>query len=105
MNRLRVGDLVQIMSGRKVDKGKRARIVRIFDDGRLIVDGINTVTRNMRPNARQPQGERITKEAPIHSSKVMPIDETTDKPTRVRVKVENGKKARVGKSGAALKAG
>ena len=48
------------------------------------------------------QGGKITKEAAIDASKVMPVDPQTGKPTRVKIKVEDGKKVRVAKSGATL---
>jgi len=105
MKRLRVGDQVQVISGK--DRGKQGKITRILaDDDKVIVEGVNTVTRHQKPNARNQQGGKITKEAPIHSSKVMLVDPQTGKPTRVKVQVgEDGKKTRVGKSGAAITAG
>jgi len=109
MNRLKVGDLVQVISGK--DKGKQGKITKIItDDGKVVVEGINVVTRHTRPNARNQQGGKLTKEAPIHASKVMPVDPGTGKPTRVKIKVEKGEdgkvtKTRVAKSGAAITAG
>jgi large subunit ribosomal protein L24 len=100
--RLRVGDLVQVIAGK--EKGKTGRVARIIaDSDRVIVEGLNQVTRHTRPNARNQQGGKITKEAPIHVSNVMPVDPTTNKPTRVKQKTgEDGKKTRVAKSGAAI---
>ena len=109
MNRLKVGDLVQVIAGK--DKGKQGKITKILtDDDKVIVEGLNMVTRHTRPNARNQQGGKLTKEAPIYASKVMPIDPETGKPTRVKIKIaqgEDGKvtKTRVGKSGAAITAG
>ncbi len=104
MNRLKVGDLVQIISGK--DKGKQGKITKILaDDGKVVVEGINTVTRHMRPTPRNQQGGKITKDAPLAASKVMPIDPESGKPTRVRVKTaEDGTKTRVAKSGATITA-
>ena len=99
--RLKVGDLVQVISGK--DKGKQGKIVKLLlEDDKVVVEGVNTVTRNQRPTPRNQQGGQIKKDAPIHASKVMPVDPTTGKPTRVKIKVEDGKKVRVAKSGAAL---
>ena len=105
MKRLKVGDLVQVISGK--DKGKQGKITKILaDDGKVVVEGINTVTRHQRPTPRNQQGGKITKDAPIQASNVMPIDPTTGKPTRVSVKkAEDGTKTRVAKSGAAITAG
>jgi large subunit ribosomal protein L24 len=104
MRRLKVGDLVQVISGK--DRGKQGKIAKIFaEDEKVIVEGVNTVTRHQKPNARNQQGGKITKEAPIHASKVMPVDPSTGKPTRVKVQAgEDGKKTRVAKSGAAITA-
>lgn len=110
MNRLKVGDLVQVISGK--DKGKQGQITKILRDApgdhadKVVVEGINVVTKHQKPNARSPQGGKTTKEAPLHASKVMPLDPETKKPTRVGVKIgEDGKKTRVAKSGAALSNG
>ena len=102
--RLRVGDLVQVITGK--DRGKQGKISKIIaDEDRVVVEGVNTVTRHMRPTPRNQQGGKITKDAPIHASNVMPVDPTTGKPTRVKVqKGEDGTKKRVAKSGAAITA-
>ncbi len=105
MQRLRIGDLVEVMTGK--DKGKRGKITRLLKkEDRVIVEGLNMVVRHTRPNQLNTEGGRIEKEAPLHVSNVMPIDADSDKPTRVRVLVdEDGKKKRVAKSGAELKQG
>jgi large subunit ribosomal protein L24 len=102
MKRIKVGDLVQIISGK--DKGKQGRVTRVLsEDDKVVVEGLNQVVRHTRPSPRNQEGGKITKEAPIPASKVMPVDPTTSKPTRVRVqKAEDGTKTRVAKSGAAI---
>jgi large subunit ribosomal protein L24 len=102
MNRLKVGDLVQVISGK--DKGKQGKIVRILrDDDKVVVEGINTVTRHQKPNARNQEGGKVRKDAPIHASKVMPVDPETGKGTRVRIKKnDDGTKVRIAKSGATI---
>lgn len=105
MRRLKAGDLVQVISGK--DKGKQGRVTKVLtDDDKVLVEGLNMVTRHQKPTPRNQKGGKITKEAPLHASKVMPVDPTSGKPTRVKVKVgEDGKKTRVGKSGAEITAG
>ncbi|WP_437633086.1 50S ribosomal protein L24 [Sorangium sp. So ce854] len=105
MKRLKVGDLVQVISGKEA--GKQGRITKILADAeRVVVEGLNTVTRHQRPTPRNQEGGKITKEAPIHASNVMPVDPATGKPTRVKIRVgEDGKKTRVGKSGSAIGVG
>lgn len=105
MNRLKVGDQVQVIRGK--DRGKQGKITKILvDEDKVVVEGVNTVTRHMRPTPRNQQGGKITKDAPIHASKVMPIDTQTGKPTRVKIRTaEDGTKTRVAKSGATITAG
>ena len=102
MNRLRVGDQVMVISGK--DKGKSGRVARLFlDDDRVIVEGLNLVKRHSKPTPlNQNQGGIIEKEAPLHVSKVMPIDPQSGKPTRVKIKEVGGKLMRVANGGATL---
>jgi len=104
MRRLKVGDLVQVISGK--DRGKQGRVTKIIaDEDKVLVEGINIVTRHQRPTPRNQEGGKITKEAPLHASKVMPVDPNTGEPTRVKIRTgEDGKKTRVGKSGAVIAA-
>lgn len=104
MQRVKVGDLVQVISGD--DKGKQGVVTKILKDvERVVVEGINLVTKHQKPNARNQQGGKITQEAPIHLSKVMPVDPDTKKPTRVKAEIKDGKKVRVAKSGAVITSG
>lgn len=110
MERLKVGDLVQVISGKnKGQQGHITKILRDFVGGpavKVVVEGINLVTKHQKPTQRDPEGGKVTKEAPIHASKVMPVDPETKKPTRVRIQVaEDGKKTRIAKSGAAITTG
>jgi large subunit ribosomal protein L24 len=104
MARLQRGDLVAVISGKY--KGKQGRIKKILaDEDKVIVEGVNLVKRHTRPNSRTQQGGIIEKEAPLHSCKVMPIDPTTNKPTRVKIKMDKDNvKIRVAKSGAEIRA-
>ena len=96
--RLRMGDEVVVISGK--DKGKKGKILKLTDDGRVVVEQVNLIKRHMRPTPKNPQGGILEKEAPIFASKVMPIDPKTGKGTRVKVgKDDKGHKVRLGKSG------
>ncbi len=100
MQRLQRGDLVRVMRGN--DKGKQGRIKRVLlERDAVVIEGINLIKRHVKATAQR-AGGILEVEAPIHASKVMPLDPETNQPTRVRVKVEAGKKVRVGKSGAAI---
>ena len=100
MQRLRKGDEVIVVSGN--DKGKRGKILRVLAErNTVVVEGIRKVKRHVKSQPQRPGGI-IEVEAPISASNVMPIDPQTGKATRVKYKVEDGKKVRVAKSGTAL---
>ncbi len=106
MKRLRVGDLVSVIAGK--DKGKTGAIQRIFPvEQRVLVGGINIVTRHQKPSQSNQEGGRTKSEAPIHISNVMPVDADSGAPTRVKIVIdeEDGSKKRVAVSGAELKTG
>ena len=100
MERLHVGDQVVVTRGN--DKGKRGKVSKITAD-RVVVEGVNVVKRHLKQTPQRPGGI-LDVEAPIAKSNVMLIDPTTNKPTRVSVKIENDKKVRVAKSGTAIPA-
>jgi large subunit ribosomal protein L24 len=98
--KVRSGDQVQVMAGK--DGGKRGRILRVdLTRERVYVEGLNMVKRHMRPQQvadtqrGQTVGGVIEREGPIHVSNVMLIDPKDDKPTRVGVERENGKRYRI----------
>lgn len=98
MNKIRTGDDVMVLAGR--DKGQRGSVVRVFDDGRLIVQGVNMVKRHTKPNPnRGVSGGIIEKEMPIDGSNVMLYNSQTKKGDRVGFKIlEDGRKVRFFKS-------
>jgi large subunit ribosomal protein L24 len=98
MQRLTVGDQVVVIRGN--DKGKRGKVSKLTAE-RVIVEGVNIVKRHLKQTPQRPGGI-LDVEAPIAKSNVMLVDPSTNKPTRVSVKIENDKKVRVGKSGTAI---
>ena len=100
MRRIRTGDTVVVMSGE--DKGKRGKVSRVIAErGLVVVEGVNSVKRHMKPTAQRPGGI-LEVEAPIAASKLMLADPDGGKPSRIKFKTENGKKVRVAKSGTAI---
>lgn len=94
MSRIRKGDLVVVRTGD--DKGKRGRVLRVLPEAqRCVVEGVNLVFKHLRKSQANPQGARVRREASIHLSNVMPIDPSTDKPTRVSSAVVDGRRVRV----------
>jgi large subunit ribosomal protein L24 len=97
MNRIKKGDTVVVIAGK--DKGKTGEVSMVLpSDGKAIVSGINVVTRHVKPSMQNQQGGLVKKESPIHLCKLMPVDPSTGKPTRVGVKtLADGKRVRVAK--------
>ena len=92
--KIKKGDQVVILSGR--DKGKSGTVTQSMPkDGKLIVGGINIITRHAKPSQTDPQGGLQKSEAPMHASKVAIADPKTGKATRVRFEIRDGKKVRV----------
>jgi large subunit ribosomal protein L24 len=103
MDRVRKGDTVIVISGK--NKGQRGKVLRVLHKkDRVVVERVAMVKRHTKPTQKNPQGGIIEKEGSLHLSNVMLLDPGTDKPTRVRVKEENGQRRRTGKSGTIIEA-
>lgn len=102
MKRIKKGDEVIVITGKKQDKGQRGLVKSIHGD-RLIVEGINRVSKHVKPNPQLGiEGGIVQKEASIHISNVMLFNVATGKGDRVGFKIEDGKKVRFFKSNGAL---
>lgn len=90
MQKLKVNDTVQVLAGK--DKGKKGKIKTInFKTNRVVVEGVNMVKKALKPNQANPQGGIVDMEKAVHISNVALLDPKSGKPTRVKVKQENGK--------------
>jgi large subunit ribosomal protein L24 len=100
--KIKKGDKVVILSGK--DKGKHGEVTKSLPSvGKVVVGGINMMTRHKKPSQSDPQGGMERIEAPMHVSKVAIEDPKTGKPTRVGFKIlEDGRKVRVAKRSGAL---
>ena len=94
---IRKGDTVFVNAGE--DKGKTGKVIRVITEKkRAVVEGVNIVSKNQKPNAKYPQGGIIKMEAPIHISNLNVIDPASGKPTRIgHRKNEEGKTIRYAK--------
>ena len=94
---IKKGDTVYVNAGN--DRGKTGRVVRVLvKKNRAVVEGINMVSKSVKPSAKHPQGGIIKMEAPIHVSNLNLIDPKSGKPTRVGYRInEEGKKVRYSK--------
>lgn len=109
MAKLRKGDIVQVITGK--DSGKRGEILAFIQkkdkrgnpigSKRVVVKGINIVKRARKANPQFGIEGGVTEmEKGIDISNVMMVDSKTDKPTRVKFKLDkSGKKTRVSKAG------
>ena len=97
MLKIKKDDEVVVITGR--DKGKRGNVLRVMDDGRLLVSGINLVKKHQRPNPQMGQpGGIVEQEAPIQVSNVAIWNDDAEKGDRVGFRFEDGKKVRFFKS-------
>ncbi|GFH89718.1 50S ribosomal protein L24 [Lachnospiraceae bacterium] len=93
--KIKKGDTVRVIAGK--DNGKEGKVVSIDrKNGRVLVEGINMITKHMKPSAANQNGGIVQKEAPIDISNVMYLHK--GKPTRIGFKFENDKKVRFAKS-------
>ena len=85
MQKIRKGDMVVVTTGK--EKGKRGSVLRVFEAGKVLVEGLNRVKKHQRPNPmKNQQGGIIDKEMPLHISNVMLLNPATGKGDRVGFK-------------------
>ena len=95
MFKIKKGDTVKVIAGK--DNGKEGKVVSVDQKaGKVVVEGINMITKHAKPNAANPNGGIVQKEAPIDGSNVMLVH--NGKATRVGFDVKDGKKVRVAKA-------
>ena len=76
--RIKSGDTVVIISGK--DKGKKGKVMQVFPKAeKVLVEGVNVVTKHQKPSKDHPQGGLIKRESAIHCSNVMPYDSKLEK--------------------------
>jgi len=98
MQRIRKGDEVVVLAGR--DKGKRGTVLRRVDADHVVVEGVNRVKKNQRPNPMKGiSGGIVDKDLPIHISNVALFNPATKKADRAGVKtLQDGRKVRIFKA-------
>ncbi len=91
---VRRDDQVLILTGK--DKGKKGKVLKAYpEEGRVVVEGVNVVTRHTKPRGQQKKGGRLKQESPVNASNVMIICGKCHKATRVGHEIENDNKYRV----------
>ena len=95
MFKIKKGDTVKVIAGK--DNGKEGKVVSVDQKaGKVVVEGINMITKHAKTSAANPNGGIVQKEAPIDASNVMLVYK--GKATRVGFDVKDGKKVRVAKA-------
>lgn len=100
--KIKTGDKVKVIAGRKENQGKIGKVVQILKNKTseqvyVVVEGVNLRKKHLRSRRAGEKGQTIELSSPIHISNVMLIDPKSDKPTRVGFKKEGDKKVRVAK--------
>ena len=91
----RKGDTVEVIGGK--NRGKRGRVLDVRrDEGRAIVEGVNTIKRHTKPSRTSPQGGIIQREAPLPAARLMVVCGKCGEATRVGHRIlDDGTKVRV----------
>jgi len=93
--KIKKGDTVKVIAGK--DKDKEGKVIAVNKkDGKVLVEGVNMVTKHSKPSVSNQNGGIVHQEAPIDVSNVMYMHKGT--PTRIGFKIEGDKKVRVAKS-------
>jgi len=102
---IKKGDNVVVIAGDDKDRSKPRVVLSVNPtEGRVLIEGVNLVTKHLKPNAQNPQGGIIKEEAPVHISNVMLWDAKSKAPARVkRNRTETGFVRVSKKSGEAIK--
>lgn len=93
--RIRKGDLVQVIAGKERHTKKQGKVLEIDTErDRVRVEGVRIQKRHQKPSGRRPGGI-IESEGFIHISNVQLVDAKAGKPSRVRIEVRGGRRVRV----------
>ncbi|HYO53441.1 50S ribosomal protein L24 [Archangium sp.] len=107
MQKLKVGDTVQVIAGaeraEKTPATKRGKVLKIDREAqRVTVEGLRLVKRHLRKTPQQPEGGILEKPGTINISDVQVVCAKCDKPTRVGIRADGDKKKRFCKNCDAL---
>ena len=102
---IKKGDSVVVITGDDKDLKKPRKVLEVYpEDARVLVEGVNIITRHTKPSAQNTKGGLVKKEASMHISNVMLWDAKKAEPTKVKRTRDTGKLVRVSKkSGEVIK--
>lgn len=102
---IKKGDTVVVIAGDDKDLKKPRKVLEVIvDKGRVVIEGVNIVTKHTKPSAQNTKGGIVKVEASINISNIMLWDAKTSQPTKATRLLESGKLVRVSKkSGEVIK--
>ena len=102
---IKKGDTIVAIAGEDRDLKKPRKVLEVYPEkSRVLVEGVNIITRHTKPSAQNTKGGLVKKEASIHISNVMLWDAKSGEPTKVKRSRETGKLVRISKkSGEVIK--
>ena len=93
--KIKKGDTVKVIAGK--DRDTQGKVLSVdVKNGKVLVEGVNMITKHAKPSQANPNGGIVQKEAPIDISNVMYVHK--GKVTRIGFKMENDKKVRFAKT-------
>ena len=100
---IKKGDSVVVITGDDKNLKKPRKVLEVIvDKGRVLVEGVNIVTKHTKPTSQNTKGGIVKVEAPINISNVMLWDSKAGKGAKVKVQKENGKSVRISKKSGEL---
>jgi len=95
---IKKGDNVVVIAGNDKDPKKPRKVLEVFpDEARVLVEGVNIVSKHTKPSAKNTKGGIVKIEASIHISNVQLWDAKEGEATKIKRSRENGKLVRISK--------
>ena len=95
---IRKGDSIIVVAGDDKDRSNPRKVLAVYPQkNRVLIEGVNMVTKHLKPNAQNPQGGIVQEEAPIHISNVMLWDAKSKGPVRIKRERKEGSFVRISK--------
>jgi large subunit ribosomal protein L24 len=95
---IKKGDSVVVITGDDKDLKKPRKVLEVFPDkSRILVEGVNIISRHTKPSAQNTKGGIVKREASVHISNVMLWDAKSGEGTKIKLTRENGKLVRISK--------
>jgi len=95
---IKKGDSVVVITGNDKNRTQPRKVLAVHPlESRVLIEGVNMVTKHLKPNAQNPQGGIVKEEATIHISNVMLFDAKAKAPVRIKRERKEGNFVRISK--------